>query len=51
MGRKIRRNDLKYKTNKWIYDFKKFETIRSFGDLIFRGENTISEAEEDQSNL
>ena len=51
MGRKINTNDLNYETNKYIYDFKQFETIRSFGDSIFRGKIMISEAENDQSNL
>ena len=51
MGRKISTNDLNYETNKYIYDFQQFETIRSFGDSIFRGKITISEAENDQSNL
>ena len=27
---KIKRKDLKYKTNKYLYDFQQFETIRSF---------------------
>ena len=25
----------KYETNKYIYDFQQFETIRSFGDNIY----------------
>ena len=29
---KIERKDLKYKTNKFLYNFQQFETIRSFGD-------------------
>ena len=43
--------DLKYKTNKYTYDFQHFETIRSFGDNIYTGKITINEAEMDQSNL
>ena len=31
----IDRDNLKYETNKYIYDFEKFQTIRSFGDSIF----------------
>ena len=31
----IDRDNLKYETNKCIYDFEKFQTIRSFGDSIF----------------
>ena len=33
-----------------MYDFQQFETIRSFGDSIFGGKITISEAEENQNN-
>ena len=39
------------KKQKTLYDFQQFETIRSFGESIVRGKITISEAEEDQSNL
>ena len=31
----IDRDNLKYETNKCIYDFEKSQTIRSFGDSIF----------------
>ena len=31
---KINRRDLKYKTNKYLYDFQQFETIAYFGDSI-----------------
>ena len=31
---KVKRKDLRYETNKYVYDFQKFETIRSFGDNI-----------------
>ena len=31
---KIKRNDLKYETNKRIYDFQQFKMIRSFGKSI-----------------
>ena len=31
---KIERKDLKYKTNKFLYNFQQFETIRSFGDWM-----------------
>ena len=52
-GEKFNRNDLKYekKKKKTLYDFQQFETIRSFGESIVRGKITISEAEEDRSNL
>ena len=31
---KVKQKDLRYETNKYVYDFQKFETIRSFGDNI-----------------
>ena len=34
-----------------MYDFQKFETIRSFGDSIYAGKFSIDEAEMDQTNL
>ena len=33
--KKLSRKDLKYKTNKYLYDFQQFETIRSFDDSIY----------------
>ena len=47
---KIKWRDVKYKTNKYLYDFQKFETIRSFGDSIFTGKINIDEAEMDEAN-
>ena len=37
--------------NKYKYDFKQYETIRSFGESIYTGKSFIDEAEEDQNNL
>ena len=34
---KIEQKDLKYKANKYLYDFQQFETIRSFGESIYTG--------------
>ena len=48
---KIKRNYLKYKTNKYLYNFQQFETIRSFGDNIYTGKINIDESETNQSNL
>ena len=48
---KIKRNNLKHETNKCIYDFQHFKTIKSFGENIISGEITISVADEDHSNL
>ena len=47
----IKRKDLKCKTNKYLFDFQQFETIRSFGDSIYTGKINIDEPEMDQSNL
>ena len=38
-------------TKKYIYDFQKYETIRSFGENIYPGKINVDEAEMDQSNL
>ena len=48
---RIKRNNLKHETNKCIYDFQHFKTIKSFGENIISGEITISVADEDHSNL
>ena len=44
---KIKQKDLKYETNKYIYDFQQSETIRSFGDSICNGKINIDEDERD----
>ena len=48
---KIKRKDLKYKANKYLYDFQQFETVRFFGDSIYTGKMNIDEVEIDQANL
>ena len=45
------KNDLKYETNKFMFDFQEFQTIRSFGDSIYTGKINMEEAEIDQNNL
>ena len=50
-GEKNKRNNLKYETIKRIHDFLQFKTIEPFGENIISGKITISEADEDQSNL
>ena len=47
----IKRNDLIYESSKHVYDFRRFQTIRSFGNSIFNGIITISETGKKQSNL
>ena len=39
----IEREKLFYKTNKYRYDFRKFQTIRNFGKDIYDGEITLEE--------
>ena len=48
---KIKRNDLKYETNKPIHDFQQFKTIRSFDKNIISAKVIVSEADEDRSIL
>ena len=50
-GEKNKKNNLKYETIKRINDFLQFKTIGPFGENIISGKITISEADEDQSNL
>ena len=45
-----KRNDLKYEANKFVYDFQKFQTIRSFGDSICNVKITTSKVDKKQSN-
>ena len=51
MGRKIKRKDLKYRTNKYTYGFQQYDTRRSFGDNIYPAKITIDETEMGQANL
>ena len=48
---KIKRKDLKYKTNRYKFDFQQFEILRSFGDSIYNGKVRIDEAEMEKTNL
>ena len=40
-----------YKTNKYKYDFQRYEAIRCFDESIYAGKIITDEGEEDQSNL
>ena len=48
---KIKRKDLKYEAGKNKYDFKRYETMRSFGESIYFGKISILESVMDQTNL
>ena len=41
---KIKRKVLTYETSKYIFDFQQFQTIRSFGDIIYNDKINIREA-------
>ena len=45
------REKLFYKSNKNTYNFKEFQTIRTFGEDIYNGEISLGEADEYQSGL
>ena len=47
----VDRENLIYKKNKHTYDFRKFSTIRTFGEDICDGKITLEEADESQSDL
>ena len=51
MEETIDREKLVYKTDKHTYDFRKFNTIRTFGKDIYNGKITLEEADESQSDL
>ena len=40
-----------YNVGKYTYDFRTFNTIRTFGEDIYEGKSTLEEADEDQSDL
>ena len=40
-----------YDADKYKYDFRKFNTIRTFGEDIYNGKITLEETDEDQSDL
>ena len=41
---RINRKDLKFETNRYIFDFQQYETISSFDDSICNGKICIKEA-------
>ena len=45
------REKLVYDTHKCKYDFRRFKTIRTFGQDIYEGNITLEQADEEQSNL
>ena len=47
----VDREKLFYKSNKNKYNFKNFQTLRTFGEDIYNGEITLEEPDKDQSNL
>ena len=48
---RIKRKDLKFETNRYIFDFQQYETISLFDDSIYNGKISIKEAQMKQTNL
>ena len=48
---KIKREDLKYKTKIFTYEFYQYETIIYFGDDIYTGKINVDEAKMIQNNF
>ena len=47
----VGREKLIYKTDEYIYSFKNFQTIKTFGRDIYEGKITIKEADKNQADL
>ena len=47
----VNRENFIYKTNKSVYNFQQFETIKFFAKNIFAGQSTLDNADKYQSNL
>ena len=47
----VNREDLMYKTNKYVCNLQQFEAIRYFAKNIFAGENIVNDAHKNQSDL
>ena len=47
----IDREKLVYRASEYTYNFRNFQTIKTFGRDSYEGEITLKEADEDQSNL
>ena len=47
----MNRNYLIFESSRYVYDFRKFREIRSFGDSYFSEKITIGETDKKQSNL
>ena len=51
LEKNVDREKLIYHSDKYVYDFRKFKTIRAFGKDIYEGKTTLDQADEEQSNL
>ena len=47
----VDREKLVYDSGKYTYDFRMFNTIRTFAEDLYEGKITLEEADEDQSDL
>ena len=51
LEKNVDREKLLYKASGNTYHFRKFQTIRTFGEDIYEGKITLGEADKDQSDL
>ena len=47
----VKRENLIYETNKYIFNFQKFQTIRCFAKNIYDSKTTLDNADKDQDDL
>ena len=47
----VNTGDLFYETDKYVYNFQQYQTIRSFGKIIFRCKITLNDAKKDHTYL
>ena len=51
IGRMVKTEDLIYKTDKYVYNFRQYKTKRSFSKNNFAGKTTSDNVDKDQNDL
>ena len=51
IGRMVKTEDLVYKTDKYVYNFRQYKTERSFSKNNFAGKTTSDNVDKDQNDL
>ena len=51
IGKTVNIKNLIYRKNEYMYNFRNFGTINTFGRYIYNGVVTLKEADKDQSSL